>query len=71
MLLNLAFLKNTVLSCFFFLFSIISLSFLVSTVMAQISNSTVELIIPIGLPNKEAKSDIPVTAETKKWFNTI
>ena len=71
MLLNLAFLKNTVLSCFFLLFSIISLYFLISTVMGQISNSTVELIIPIGLPNKDAKSDIPVTTETKKWFNTI
>ena len=71
MLFNLAFLKNTVLSCFFFLFLIIGLYFLIPTVMAQISNSTVDLTIPIGIPSKGAKSDIPVTAETIKRFNII
>ena len=39
--------------------------------MAQISNSTVDLTIPIGIPSKGVKSDIPVTAETIKRFNII
>ena len=53
------------------MFLLIGLYFLIPTVMAQISNSTVDLTIPIGIPSKGAKSDIPVTAETIKRFNII
>ena len=63
---NLVFLNNTILSCFFFLN--IDLYFLITAVIAQILNPIVELVIPIGIPSKEAKAKIkthPVIAEAK------
>ena len=42
------------------------LYFLVPAVIAQISDPIAELVIPIGIPNKEAKIEIdPVIAEAK------
>ena len=67
-LFNLAFAKNTILSCFFFFFLIIDLCFLIAEVIAQILNPIAELAIPIGIPTKEAKSEIeihPVIVEPK------
>ena len=53
---------------FFSFFLIINLYFLYPAVIAQIFNPIAELVIPIGIPNKETKAEIeihPVTAEAK------
>ena len=63
MLFNLDFANNSILSCFFFFFLIIDLYFFISQVIPS-----AELVIPIGLPIKEAKAEIeihPVTVEAK------
>ena len=68
-LFNFDFAKNTILSWFFFYFSIIDLHFLIPTAVAQIFNPITELVIPIGIPVKEAKIEIethPVIVEVKK-----
>ena len=68
MLVNLDFANNTYLSCFFFFFLIIDLSFLIPAAIVQIFNPIVELIIPTGIPIKEAKAEIeihPVIVEAK------
>ena len=69
MLLKLDFANNTILSCFFFFFLIIDLYFLIAAVITQMVNPIVELVIPIGIPTKEAKEKMkthPVTVETNK-----
>ena len=76
MLRDLDFANSTVLLCFFFFFLIINLYFLITEAVAQIFNPIAELVIPIGIPNKEAKTEIEinsVTAETKirKYSNVI
>ena len=46
----------------------LDLYFSIPAVIAQISNSIVELAIPIGMPTKEAKAQLeihPVTAKAK------
>ena len=51
-----------------FLFLNIDLYFLIPAVFAQIFNFVAELVIPIGLPIKEAKAEIEthsVTTEAK------
>ena len=61
-----------------FVFLIIDLYFLIATLIPQISNYTVELVIPTGIPTEEAMAEIkihPVMAEAKIrkysiWFNT-
>ena len=68
MLFNVDFAKNTILSGLFFFLLIIDLYFLLPAVIAQIFNHIAELVIPIGIPSKEAKSEIeiyPVIAEAK------
>ena len=68
MLFNVDFAKNTILSGLFFFLLIIDLYFLIPAVVAQIFNHIAELVIPIGIPSKEAKSEIeiyPVIAEAK------
>ena len=68
MLFNLDFGNNTILLCFFNFFLIIDLYFLIAAVIAEIFNPLVELVIPIGIPTKEAKSEIeihPVIVEPK------
>ena len=57
LLFNLDFANNTILSCFFFLFLIIELYFLIPAVIAQIFNTIAELVIPIGIPGKDAKEE--------------
>ena len=52
----------------FFFFLIIDLYFLIPAATAQIFNPIAELLIPIGIPSKEAKAEIethPITAEAK------
>ena len=49
--------NNTILSCFFLFFVIIDLYFLILAVIAQIFNPISELVIPIGIPMKEAKAE--------------
>ena len=68
MLYNLDFANNTILSYLFFLFLIIDLYFLITAIIAQSFNPIAELAIPIGIPIKEAKSEIeiqPVILEAK------
>ena len=60
MLCNLVFANDTILLCFFFLFLIIGLHFLIPSVIAQIFNCTAEFAIPTGKPYNEG-----LTAETK------
>ena len=58
MLLNLDFVDNALLSCFFFFFLIIDLYFLIPAAIAQLFNLIAELVIPIGILSKEAKAEI-------------
>ena len=55
MLFNLDFASNTILSCFSFYLLTIDLYFLIPAVIAQVFNPIAELVIPIGIPTKEAK----------------
>ena len=67
-LFNLDFAKNTIFSCLFFFFLIINLHFLIPAVIAQIVNPVAELVIPIGIPNKEPKAEFeinPVVVEAQ------
>ena len=43
-----------------FFFLIIGLYFLIPPAIAQIFNSVAELVIPIGIPSKEAKTEIEI-----------
>ena len=63
MLFNLDFADNTILSCLFFLFFIFDFYFLVTTTIAQIFNPIAELLVPIGIPRKEAKAVIEIHPE--------
>ena len=68
MLFNLAFVRNTILSCFFLFFSIIEFYFLTSAVISQIFNPNIELAILIVIPTKKDKADTEthqLTEETK------
>ena len=58
MLFDLDFANNTILSCLFFFFLIIDLNLLIPAVIAQVFNPIAELVIPIGIPIKEAKTEI-------------
>ena len=56
----------TIYHAFFFFFLIIDLYILIPAVVTQIFNPIAELVIPIGIPTKEAKTEMethPVTAE--------
>ena len=55
MLFNSGLVKNTILSCFFFVFLIINLHFLIPAVIVQILMPIAELVISIGIPIKEEK----------------
>ena len=68
MLFNLDVANNTVLYFFFFLLLISVFYFWIPAVIAQIFNPIAQLVIPIGLPAKEAKAEIeihPVIIEAK------
>ena len=55
--------NNIILSGFFFFFLIIELYFLIIAIIP-----TVEIVIPKGIPSKEAKAEMethPVTVEVK------
>ena len=58
MLFNLDFANNIILLCFFFL--IIDLYFLIPAVIAHIFNPIAELVIPLGIPVREAKAEIEI-----------
>ena len=65
---KLAFANNTILLCFFLLFLIIDLYFLITAVIAQTFNSTAELAILLVTPTNEVNAELetePLTAETK------
>ena len=63
MLFNLDFANNTTLSCFFIFFLVIDLYYLITTAIAQIFNPIAELIIPKGIPSKEAKAELEIYPE--------
>ena len=56
MLFNLDFANKSILSCYFFL--IIDLCILIPAVITQMINPIAELVIPIGMPTKEAKAEM-------------
>ena len=56
MLFDLDFANDTILSCFFLIFLIIDLYFLILAAIAQIWSPVAELVTPIRMPNKESKS---------------
>ena len=58
MLFDLDFVNNNTLSCFFYFFLIIDLYFLIPAVITQIFNKIAELVITIGIPTKEAKTEV-------------
>ena len=57
---NLDFANNTILSCYFFFFLIINLYFLIPAVITKIFNPIAELVILIGIPSKEVKTEIEI-----------
>ena len=64
-LFNLDFAKNIILSRFFFFFLIIGLYLLISV---EIFNTTAKLVVLVGIPIKETKTEIeihPVNVEAK------
>ena len=66
MLLNLDFGNPNILPCSFFFFLIVDLYYLIPAVNTQIINPIAELVIPIEIPTKEAKSEMgthPVTVK--------
>ena len=67
MLVNLDFANSTILSSLFFYFLIIDLYFLIPVVIAQIINPIAELVTPIGITTKEAKTEM----ETHQVFVEI
>ena len=58
MLFNLSFANNTALSCFFFLFLIFDLCFLIPAVITQIFDPVAKLLILIEIPTKKAKAEM-------------
>ena len=58
MLFNLDFANNTILSCVVFFFLVIDLYFLIPAAIAQIFHKIAELVIPTGIPTKEAKIEM-------------
>ena len=66
MLFNLDFVDSATLLYFFLFFLIIELFFLIHPAIGQILNPIAELATPIGIPTKEAKSEMethPVIVE--------
>ena len=59
-LFNLDFASNTILSCFFSLFLIIDLYFLILAAIEQVFSPIPELVIRISIPSKEAKSEMEI-----------
>ena len=51
---------------FFFIFLIIDLYFLIPAVIPQMFNPLSELVIPIGIPSKEAKAEIENTSSNHR-----
>ena len=54
----------TIYHAFFFFFLIIDLYFLIPAVVTQIFNPIAELVIPIGIPTKEVKTEMETHAVT-------
>ena len=68
MLLDLNIAENALLFCLLLFFLIIDLYFSIAAVIAQTFNPIAEIMIPIGIPTKEAKTEIeiyPVIVEPK------
>ena len=66
---SLNFANNTILSSLFLFFVIIGLYFLIPATFVQIFNPVAKRVIPIGIPSKEAKTEIqihPVIEEVKR-----
>ena len=59
-LFNLDFADKTILSCFFIFSLIIDLYFLITAAIAQSFNPIAKLVVPVGIPSKEAKAEIEI-----------
>ena len=59
-LFNLDFADKTRLSCFFIFSLIIDLYFLIPAAIAQNFNPIAKLVVPVGIPSKEAKAEIEI-----------
>ena len=59
-LFNLDFADKTILSCFFIFSLIIDLYFLIPAAIAQSFNPIAKLVVPVGIPSKEAKAEIEI-----------
>ena len=59
-LFNLDFAYKTILSCFFIFSLIIDLYFLIPAAIAQSFNPIAKLVVPVGIPSKEAKAEIEI-----------
>ena len=69
MLFDLDIVNNIILPCFFFIFLIIYLYFLITAVIAQVFNPVAKLVILIGISTKETKEEMKthaVIVEAKK-----
>ena len=60
MLFSLDFANNIILSCLFLFLLIIGLYILIPAAFVQIFITIAEIVIPIGIPNKEAKPEIKI-----------
>ena len=60
MLFSLHFANNIILSCLFLFLLIIGLYVLIPAAIVQIFITIAEIVIPIGIPNKEAKPEIKI-----------
>ena len=64
MLFNLDFANNTILLYFclltYYFIELLTYYFVIAAVTAQIFNPIAELVIPIGIPAKEAKAEIEI-----------
>ena len=66
---NLVFPNNIILLCFFYLFLIIFLYFLIPTVIAQTFNSTAELVVPTGAASNEGNAEIETQTTDSRTKN--
>ena len=60
MLFHLDFANNTIWPYFFLFFLIIDLYLLIPVAIAQIFGPIAQIVIPIGIPSKEAKTEIEI-----------
>ena len=74
MLLSLDLANNTILSYFFFFLLIIDWCFLILANIAEVLNHIADIVIPMGIPHKEAEEEMeihPLIAEVKMTKSSV